>query len=142
MDVGTWLGGLGLERYAEAFAENGIDFALIPELTNEDLKDLGVMRLADRKTILKAIEAMGPDAEPGYLATPAGQAVEARPEAGAERRQLTVMFVDMVGSTALSGQLDPEQLREVILAFQNAVAGAVTRYDGHIAKFMGDGVLA
>jgi class 3 adenylate cyclase/predicted ATPase len=142
MDVGTWLGGLGLERYAEAFAENGIDFALIPELTNEDLKDLGVMRLADRKTILKAIEAMGPDAETGDLATPAGQAVEARPEAGAERRQLTVMFVDMVGSTALSGQLDPEQLRDIILAFQNAVVGAVSRYEGHIAKFMGDGVLA
>ena len=142
MDVGAWLRGLGLEDYAEAFAENGVDAALLPELSNEDLKDLGVKRLADRKTILKAIEAMGPDAEAEAPAPSAGEGGGLRSEVGAERRQLTVMFVDMVGSTALSGQLDPEQLREIILAFQNAVAGAVTRYDGHIAKFMGDGVLA
>ncbi len=142
MDVGAWLRGLGLEDYAEAFAENGVDAALLPELSNEDLKDLGVKRLADRKTILKAIEAMGPDAEAEAPAPSAGEGGGLRSEAGAERRQLTVMFVDIVGSTAMSGQLDPEQLREIILAFQNAVAGAVTRYDGHIAKFMGDGVLA
>jgi len=141
MNVETWLKELGLEQYAEAFAENGVDLVLLTELINEDLKDLGVERLADRKTILKAIEEMGPEAEAEDLAAPASQADEARPEAVAERRQLTVMFVDIVGSTAMSGQLDPEQLREIILAFQNAVAGAVTRYEGHIAKFMGDGVL-
>ncbi len=142
MNVGAWLRGLGLEEHAEAFAENGVDAALLPELTNEDLKDLGIVRLADRKTILKAIEAMGPDAEAKAPAPSAGEAGQLRSEAGAERRQLTVMFVDMVGSTALSGELDPEQLREVILAFQSAVVRAVTRYEGHIAKFMGDGVLA
>ncbi len=98
MDVGAWLRGLGLEQYAEAFAENGVDLALLPDLTNEDLKDLGVTRLADRKTILRAIEAMGSEAPAVAPVPPAEQAGKARPEAGAERRQLTVMFVDMVGS--------------------------------------------
>ena len=78
MDVGAWLRGLGLEQHAEAFAENGVVLNLLPELTNEDLKDHGVTRLADRKTILKAIEAMGPEAEAEDLAAPAGQADEAR----------------------------------------------------------------
>ena len=100
MDVGAWLRGFGLEEYAEAFAENGVDSALLPELTNEDLKDLGVARLADRKTILKAIKVMGPDAEAGAPAPSADEAGELRSEASAERRQLTVMFVDLVGSTA------------------------------------------
>ena len=98
MNVETWLKALRLEQYAEAFAENGVDLVLLTELTNEDLKDLGVERLADRKTILKAIEAMGSEAEAEDLAGPASQSDEARPEAGAERRQLPVMFVDMVGS--------------------------------------------
>ncbi len=141
MNVEAWLKDLGLAHYAKVFAENGVDLALLPELTNEDLKDLGVTRLADRKTILRAIEAMGSEAPAEDPVLPAGQAGTARPEAGAERRQLTVMFVDMVGSTALSSELDPEDLREVILAYQNAVASAVTRYEGHVAKFMGDGVL-
>ncbi len=142
VNVEAWLKDLGLAHYAKVFAENGVDLALLPELTNEDLKDLGVTRLADRKTILRAIEAMGSEAPAEDPVPPAGQAGKARPEAGAERRQLTVMFVDMVGSTALSSELDPEDLREVILAYQNAVASAVTRYEGHVAKFMGDGVLA
>ncbi len=142
MNVEAWLAELGLEQYAEAFAENGVDLALLPELTNEDPKDLGVTRLADRKTILRAIEAMGPEAPAEGPTTPAGQAGKARAEAGAERRQLTVMFVDMVGSTALSSALDPEQLRDVITAYQNSVAAEVTRYEGHVAKYMGDGVLA
>ena len=110
-DISEWLEALGLAHYAKVFAENGVDLALLPELTNEDLKDLGVTRLADRKTILKAIEAMGMEALAEGPAAPAGQAKEARPDAGAERRQLTVMFCDLVGSTGLSQRLDPEDLR-------------------------------
>ncbi len=119
MNVKAWLTELELQQYAEAFAENGVDLNLLPELTNEDLKDLGVTRLADRKTILKAIEAMGPDAEAMAPAPSAGEAGQLRSEAGAERRQLTVMFVDLVGSTALSVELDPEELRDVILRYHN-----------------------
>jgi class 3 adenylate cyclase/predicted ATPase len=148
MDVKTWLKGLGLDDYAEAFVENGVDGELLRELTNEDLKDLGVARLADRKRLLKAIEE---------LAGEGGQeqhedAVPASSEA--ERRQLTVMFCDLAGSTALSTRLDPEDYREVIRTYQDACAGVVARYDGYVAKgvvarydgyvakFMGDGVLA
>jgi class 3 adenylate cyclase/predicted ATPase len=142
MDVAAWLKDLGLEQYAKAFAENEVDATLLSELTNEDLKDLGVTRLADRKKILKAIATIteGAGAEPSVkskLPTKKGQ-----PEEIAERRQLTVMFCDMVGSTDLSRQLDPEDLREVIRRYQDAVTGAVTRYEGYVARFVGDGVLA
>ena len=141
-DVGEWLEEFELGKYAEAFVENGVDLALLPKLTNEDLKDLGVTRLADRKTLLEAIEAMGSEAPAEDPVPPAEQAGKTRPEADAERRQLTVMFVDLVGSTALSAELDPEDLRDVMRRYQDAVAGAVTRYGGYVAKYLGDGVLA
>ncbi|MEE9209469.1 MAG: adenylate/guanylate cyclase domain-containing protein [Kiloniellales bacterium] len=131
-----WLTDLGLGDYAEAFEANGVDTDLLPELTNEDLKDLGVARLADRKKLLKAIAELPPGA--------VGQATEpaaSRSETAADRRQLTVMFVDVVGSTALSGELDPEDYREVLRAYQNACAGVVARYEGHVAKLLGDGTL-
>jgi class 3 adenylate cyclase len=136
MDVRTWLKGFGLDDYAEAFAENGVDGELLRELTNEDLKDLGVARLADRKRLLKAIEELAGEGgqEQHENAAPASSE--------AERRQLTVMFCDLAGSTALSTRLDPEDYREVIRAYQDACAGVVARYDGYVAKFMGDGVLA
>ena len=136
MDVSAWLKRLGLEDYAEAFVENGVDGELLSELTNEDLKDLGVARLADRKRLLNAIEQL------------TGKGLEEQQEdvvpvsTEAERRQLTVMFCDLVGSTALSTRLDPEDYREVIRAYQVACTSAITRYDGYVAKFMGDGVLA
>ncbi len=142
MNVGAWLAELGFAQYAEAFAENGVESSLLPKLTNEDLKDLGVTRLADRKTILETIETMGSEAPAEDSVPPTDQSGETRLESDAERRQLTVMFVDMVGSTALSAELDPEDLREVMRRYQDAVAGAVTRYGGYVAKYLGDGVLA
>jgi class 3 adenylate cyclase/predicted ATPase len=137
MDVGLWLKELGLAEHAEAFAENGVDAALLPELTNEDLKDLGVARLADRKRLLKAIASLPEQGEVGADAP--------RPAANfsdAERRQLTIMFCDLVGSTALSGSLDPEDYRDVMRAYQETSAAIVGRYDGYVAKYLGDGILA
>ena len=142
MDVAAWLRELGLERYAQAFLDNDIAPAVLPELTEEDLKELGVS-LGHRRLLLKAIkELQGGPAEPrSYTAAGLASAPTER-QRDAERRQLTVMFVDLVGSTALSGELDPEDMRQVIGAYQNAVAGEVARFEGHVAKFMGDGVLA
>ena len=140
MDVSRWLADQGLGRHAEAFVENGIAGDVLPDLTDADLKELG-LNLGDRKRLLRAIEklAAGPTQSQTATAEPAAASVAPR---DAERRQLTVMFVDLVGSTALSAQLDPEDMREVIRAYQNAVAGEIIRFDGHVAKFMGDGVLA
>ena len=146
MDVGVWLRSLGLGQYEAAFRDNEIDGELLPKLTVDDLKDLGVDVVGHRRRIMSAIEALG-----GQLAAqaeapktaPAQSAVHTSAAAGtAERRQLTVMFSDLVGSTALSARLDPEDMREVIRAYQDACSGAVARYDGFVAKFMGDGVLA
>jgi SAM domain (Sterile alpha motif)/Adenylate and Guanylate cyclase catalytic domain len=139
MDVAAWLHGLGLERYEQAFRENEIDLDALPKLTAEDLKDLGVVLGGHRRKFLEAIAALG-GAVPVAAATAAFRNVPAPVDA--ERRQLTVMFCDLVGSTALSARLDPEDLREVIAAYHGAVAEIVTRFDGFVAKYMGDGVLA
>ena len=145
MDIEAWLRDLGLERYAEAFRENEIDAAVLADLTADDLKDLGVTAVGHRRRLLSAIELLTapptPDG-PAEPPDPAAPDAPARPAAAAERRQLTVMFVDLVGSTAMSGHLDPEEMRDVILRYQNAVAGVVTGFEGHVAKYMGDGVLA
>ncbi len=135
-DIGEWLEGLGLGDYADAFAENKIDGEVLATLSNDDLKDIGVGTVGDRRRILNAIANLDapPDDHADEASKPRG--------AEAERRQLTVMFVDLVGSTALSAALDPEDLREVMRRYQDAVAGAVTRYGGHVAKYLGDGVLA
>ena len=145
VDVGAWLRGLGLERYERAFRDNDIDVEVLPELTADDLIGLGVASIGHRRKLLAAVAALRPAAplpetQP-VRAEPAPPAFVPRPPE-AERRQLTVMFVDLVGSTALSTRLDPEDMREVIRAYQGAVAGEVARFGGHIAKFMGDGVLA
>jgi len=141
-DVVAWLRELGLAQYAEAFAENGVDFALLPELSDEDLRELGVSRLADRKRLLRAIAAMSAGAQTEATA-PSAPALEASAKSRtAERRQLTVMFVDLVGSTELSRRLDAEDLRDLMGRYQDAVAGCVARYGGYLAKFLGDGVLA
>jgi class 3 adenylate cyclase len=139
MDVGAWLRGLGLERYEAAFRENEIDETVLPALTAEDLKDLGVVVVGHRRKLLDAIAALRadteaplPDVEP---------AIDRSTKEDAERRQVTVMFSDLVGSTALSTRMDQEDLREVISAYQNCVAEIVRRFDGFIAKYMGDGVL-
>ncbi len=131
MDIGFWLHEQGLGQYAEAFRANDIDVELLSSLTSDDLKEIGVASLGHRRRLLRAIQAL-----------PTARQAPAPSPRAAERRQLTVMFVDLVGSTALSTALDPEDLRDVIATYQNAVAGEVARLEGHIAKFMGDGVLA
>ena len=130
--IAEWLGRHGLEQYTNTFEENDIDTDVLPDLTDDDLKELG-LSLGHRKRFLKAANA-------AISQSPADSAPQA-PSPEAERRQLTVMFVDLVGSTALSNQLDPEDMRGVITSYQNSVAGVVTRFEGHVAKYMGDGVL-
>ena len=142
MDVGLWLRSLGLAQYEAAFRDNAIDGEVLPKLTVEDLKDLGVAVVGHRRKIMSAIEALNAPSAAAAEAQRAPPApTDARPDA-AERRQLTVMFSDLVGSTALSAGLDPEDMRQVIRAYQDACSGVVARYDGFVAKFMGDGVLA
>jgi class 3 adenylate cyclase len=138
MDVGEWLRALGLSRYEGAFREAEIGPDVLPDLTDSDLEKLGVS-LGDGKRLLKAIASLGPAQ---VLAEPKGPSPTPSSIDTAERRQLTVMFCDLVGSTALSARLDPEDMREIIRAYQDACSGAVARYDGFVAKFMGDGVLA
>jgi class 3 adenylate cyclase/predicted ATPase len=136
MDIAAWLVSLGLAQYAEAFAENDVSEALLPKLTAEDLKDLGVTSIGHRRMMLDAIAALS--AAPTVAVAPPTPA----PEPQAERRQLTVMFCDLVGSTALSARLDPEDLRAVIRAYHRCVAAVIERTGGFVAKYMGDGVLA
>ena len=139
MDVAGWLRGLGLAQYEAAFREAAIGPDVLPELTDSDLEKLGIA-LGDRKRLLRAIGSLR---LADTLAQPRVPPPTPRSrEGGAERRQLTVMFCDLVGSTALSARLDPEDMREVIRAYQDACSGAIARYDGFVAKFMGDGVLA
>jgi class 3 adenylate cyclase len=133
VDIAAWLHSLGMQQYEEAFRDNAIDAAVLPELTADDLKDLGVSLVGHRRKLLAAIAALRADG----TAVPETAAVAP----SAERRQLTVMFCDLVGSTALSSRLDPEDLREVIGAYHRAVAEIVTRFDGFISRYMGDGVL-
>jgi class 3 adenylate cyclase len=128
--VAQWLDAIGLAKYQTVFADNEIDWSLLPKLTEADLKEFG-LPLGPRKKLLEAIATL--DATPVVAS-----AVKPR----AERRQLTVVFCDLVGSTALSQGMDPEDLRAVIRSFQDAAAGAIVRFEGHVAKFMGDGVLA
>jgi class 3 adenylate cyclase len=137
MDVGNWLRGLGLEQYEALFRANEIDADILPELTDADLEKLSVP-LGHRKRLLRAISGLAAAEISAAPSAPTG----AKPHDAAERRQLTVMFCDLVGSTALSVRFDPEELREELRAYQNACSGVVARYDGFVAKFMGDGVLA
>jgi class 3 adenylate cyclase len=139
MDIGGWLRGLGLERYEQAFRENEIDLRVLPELTVDDLRELGVTAIGHRRLLLKAIADLAAGA--GGAAEDVPAASPANATADAERRQLTVMFCDLVGSTALSASLDPEDLREIIGAYHRCVAATVARFTGFVAKYMGDGVL-
>ena len=138
MDIEVWLQGLGLERYVPAFRDNEIDWEVLPKLTSEDLREMGVAAIGHRRKLLDAIAALGGPAPPAAVRAAVS---DASAPAEAERRQLTVMFCDLVGSTALSARLDPEELREVIGAYHRCVAEAVRRFEGFVAKYMGDGVL-
>jgi class 3 adenylate cyclase len=141
MDIGGWLRELGLERYEQAFRENEIDLRVLPELTADDLKELGVAAIGHRRLMLKAIADLAASA--GRTAAEDVPAVPtANATADAERRQLTVMFCDLVGSTTLSARLDPEDLRAVIGAYHRCVAAVIEGTGGFVAKYMGDGVLA
>jgi class 3 adenylate cyclase/predicted ATPase len=138
MDVAAWLQGLGLERYAPTFREQEIDWDALPKVTAEDLKDLGVVLAGHRRKLLDAITALGGEAS-------ADGTVVFRTEQAAtdgERRQLTIIFCDLVDSTPLSARLDPEDLREVIAAYHRIVADVVGEFDGFVSQYAGDGVLA
>jgi class 3 adenylate cyclase/predicted ATPase len=144
--VASWLQQLGLERYESAFRDNDVDGNVLPDLTGEDLIAIGVTSVGHRRKILSAIAALTLEAPSSVVTTAPGPAPALSPAAApardeAERRQLTVMFCDIVGSTALSTQFDPEDLRELISAYHKAVAETVARFDGFVAKYMGDGVL-
>ena len=133
MDIGQWLRGLGLQSYEQAFRDNGIDFDVLLRLTADDLKEIGVLAVGHRRKILDAIRELAARA----AADDSGTEVPH----DAERRQLTVMFCDLVGSTALSARLDPEDLQEILRAYQSQVKDVVRGYGGYIARYLGDGAL-
>ena len=138
MDVAEWLRRLDMAQYIEAFADNAVDDAVLPSLTADDLKDIGVAAVGHRRKLLNAIAALS-EGDPGQppTATP-----HAEPPAAAERRQLTVMFCDLVGSTELSGRHDPEDLRDLLRHYYDAMTGAIEHHGGYVANYLGDGVLA
>lgn len=144
MDIGTWLRDLGLGQYEQAFRENDIDGDVLADLTADDLSGLGVVSIGHRRKLLAAIAALRAGSPPAMSpSTQAGIAIAgtalSSPEA--ERRQLTVMFADLVGSTALAARLDPEDMREVIGTYHRRIAETVGRLGGFVAKYLGDGVL-
>src|SRR3954452_20037728 len=147
MDVGAWLRELGLDQYEAAFRENGVDAEVLPTLTGEELKDIGVSSIRHRRRLLEAIAALrsqATSAETFVQGSPSPTDPTRPPDASettAERRPLSVMFCDLIGSTALSSQLDPEDLREVIRRYQARVASTIRQFDGFIARYVGDGVL-
>jgi class 3 adenylate cyclase/tetratricopeptide (TPR) repeat protein len=133
--VAEWLEAMGLSEYAQRFAENGIDMSVLPHLTDHDLSQIGVL-LGHRRKMLAAINRLAPR-------SPGAPPILSGPQlAFVERRQVTVLFSDLVGSTALSSRMDPEDLREVISSYQNCVTHVVRRFGGFVARYMGDGVLA
>jgi len=134
--IAEWLASIGLGEYAQCFAENGIDLSVVPDLTEQDLKDLGVL-LGHRRKVLRAIADMKGSVVPTPLPAP-----KPVPRTDAERRQLTIMFCDLVGSSELAVRLDPEDLRRVIGAYHNCIKEIIARHQGIIARYMGDGVLA
>jgi class 3 adenylate cyclase/tetratricopeptide (TPR) repeat protein len=131
VDVALWLRRLGLAQYEQAFRDNAVDADILPRLTGDDLKELGVHAVGHRRKLLDAISHL--DRSPGHPATPSAEA---------ERRQLTVMFCDLVESTALASALDPEEYRAILNAYHEACSGTVAEFGGFVAKYMGDGVLA
>src|SRR5215472_6243304 len=133
--ITDWLRKLGLGQYADRFAENDIDFAVLADLTDQDLEKIGVASLGHRRKLLRAIAELKGGLEPRAAVAPVA------PHDTAERRQVTVLFSDLVGSTALSARMDPEDLREVMSVYQKCVAEIVQRFGGFVAKYMGDGVL-
>jgi class 3 adenylate cyclase/tRNA A37 threonylcarbamoyladenosine biosynthesis protein TsaE len=141
-EIAQWLEKLGLGQYAQRFGENDIDLPILSDLTDQDLKELGVSSLGHRRQLLRAIAELDGASRAAAPVPAPPPAAAPRAEGGAaERRHVTVMFADLVGSTALSVRMDPEDLREVISSYQKCIAETVRRFDGFVAKYMGDGVL-
>jgi class 3 adenylate cyclase len=138
--VVNWLKEIGLDKYIEVFAENDVDLRVLPELSEQDLKELGVS-LGHRRILQRAISELGEQPASPTSSVSEHDVASTSPSREAERRQLTVMFCDLVGSTALASKLDPEDLREVITSFQDKCREAIDRYSGFIARYMGDGML-
>src|SRR6202045_4650177 len=138
MDVGGWLRGLGLGQYEEKFRDNKIDADLLPRLTGDDLKDIGVSVVGDRRRLFDAIAVIA-GAGP---ASPTKSAPSKGLQASAERRPITVMFCDLVGSTTLAAKLDAEDWRTLVNAYLDGASKAVTDYGGHVLKKLGDGLMA
>ena len=145
IDIADWLRGLGLEQYAQLFRDNDIDGEILGGMNAEDLKELGISSFGHRRRLLNAITALGgaPATRDVAQSAPSVTSVPVSPPPidAAERRQLTVMFCDLVGSTPLSTRFDPEDLRELVGAYHRCVADTVGRFGGFVAKYMGDGVL-
>jgi class 3 adenylate cyclase/tetratricopeptide (TPR) repeat protein len=146
MDVKGWLKNLGLEQYAAAFHENAVDIEVLPTLTNDDLREMGVIPIGHRRRLLDAIAKLQNDSTSSQAVTPLGSESTSIPVADAdsqagERRQLTVMFCDLVGSTALSERLDPEELRDLLHAYRILCGDVIARYGGFVARYVGDGIL-
>jgi class 3 adenylate cyclase len=145
VDIADWLRRLGLNQYESVFRDNDVDAEMLPSLTADDLRELGVTSLGHRKKLLSAIAALSPtlgkdlEDDRGLPRAEASASPPSLKTGRAERRHLTVMFADLVGSTALSVRLDPEDMREILAAYHQTVAAAVARFEGYIARFMGDG---
>lgn len=140
--LSSWLRDIGLERYGPVFEDNGIDLRSVSLLSESDLEKLGVL-LGHRKILLNSISARDRDESSRTVAREARGTVLTQPSVSAlsERRQLTVMFCDLVGSTSLSERFDPEELRDIVCAYQGAASEVIARFDGHIAQYLGDGLL-
>src|SRR5262244_174792 len=142
IQIADWLKRLGLAQYLECFAENDIEFSVLRDLTDADLEKIGIRSLGHRRKLLRAIAALRDiEANPHAAAMTSEAPTAARSLDSAERRQVTVTFADLVCSTALPTPMDPEDLRALLLAYENRVAETVHRFDGFVAKYMGDGVL-
>jgi class 3 adenylate cyclase len=145
LDIDSWLRGIGLAQYAEMFRANDIDFMILRELTDQDLEKMGVASLGHRRKLLRAIAELGsaPATTPVMPALiPSAAPFAASAEAAAERRHLTVMFCDLVGSTAISAQLDAEEWRDLVGAYLDAASAAVVEMGGYVAKKLGDGLMS
>src|SRR5262245_4423607 len=137
--IAEWLGSIGLGEYARCFSEHAIDQSVLHDLTEQDLKELGVDKVGHRRKILRAIA----DMDGAIPVMAASETIEPMPSAEGERRQLTVMFCDLVGSTALAARLDPEDLSRVMNSYQDCIHDIVERrFEGMIARRQGDGALA
>jgi class 3 adenylate cyclase len=144
MDVGGWLRGLDLGKCEAAFRDDGIDESVLPHLTVEDLKELGVARVGDRRKLITAIGALASPtpSEPPAAPRPSPAPPKKVSEVSAERRPITVMFCDLVGSTSLAAKLDAEDWRNLVGAYLDEASAAVAALGGHVLKKLGDGLMA